>query len=1016
MRSLHGVTRWSRPLLLLVLAVPLASHATPADPAARFQETGQAKDIVPVAKPIVLDGGPRVHVMVRLDKDPVAVVKAKVPGKALSAARRSDVVRALGKDHAAVEELIAARGGKVITHLYDAWNGMRVEIARGAVGELARLPGVRSVTPVRVYDRENARSVPFIGAPAAWGGVPGLTGAHVKVGVIDTGIDYTHADFGGPGTVEAFTAASVTSTSPADPALFGPAAPKVKGGIDLVGDDYDANEAGSLPAPDPNPLDCNGHGSHVAGTIGGFGVNADGTTYTGPYDTTTPSHAFKIGPGVAPGVDLYAIRVFGCSGSTDVVAEAIDWAVKNGMQVINMSLGSPFGDAESADAQAADAAAAAGVVVIASAGNSGPSPYITGSPGAASGALSVAAVDSYVDFPGATLTLDTAAGLTAIDANGLPLPAGPLPIVVLRDPASGGVSLGCSESEYVDAAIAGKVVVTLRGTCARVDRATFGARHGAAAVVMINTSATLPPFEGPIPGVSIPFLGVLPADAAKLLAATAVSSFAAATVPNPGARGVASFSSGGARLYDSVMKPDVAAPGVSIFSVAVGSGNGGEMLSGTSMAAPHATGVAALTVQAHPGWNSEALRAALENTADPALTAGYDPRLLGAGLVQPALSTRTQLVAFSPFGGEGLRRAAIDFGFAEFRRDLRASSAFLVKNLSDRTVTVTLAPAPGPGAPHAVALSTTRLRIPAGQDRLVTARLAVPAATVGDTAGFREVTGAVVVTPEGGANHGIALRIPYYLAARARSNVTVAVAGLRPTATSTAVTLENPGTVVPGTADFYEWGLDSWIDNLGAVDLKAAGVQSWPLGASDRLLVFAVNTWFKWSTAAPHEFDVLVDVDGDGKPDYAVVAADYGNLTAGSYDGRVASAVFNLATGTARIRYLAVAPTDGSTLLLPVRASDLGLSASRSSFTYTVAAYDGLTGSEDAFEGTATFDAWNGALVLPDPVEVLPGATTTATLGINRPVFSAAPPLGLMVVRQENVSGQDQVSITRLPH
>ena len=787
----------------------------------------------------------------------------------------------------------------------------------------------------------------------------------------------------------------------------------MKGGIDLVGDAYDADVATSVPVPDPNPLDCNGHGSHVAGTIAGFGVNPDGSTYTGPYDATTPSHAFHIGPGVAPGADLYAVRVFGCQGSTSVVTEAIDWAVQHGMQVISMSLGSPFGDPESADAQAADAAAQAGVVVIAASGNNGPNAYLTSAPAAASGALSVAAVDSHLDYPGAVLGLDTGATVTAIDANGATLPAGPLALVVLRNP-DGTVSLGCSEAEYVDSVIAGKVVVTQRGTCARIDRATFGARHGAAAVIMINNGPGYPPYEGPIPSVAIPFLGVLTSDAPAVLAAAAIGTLTAATVPNPTARQAASFSSGGARAYDSALKPDVAAPGVSIYSAAVGTGNDGIMESGTSMATPHVSGVAALTVQAHPGWDADALRAAIENTADPAQTAAYDPRELGAGLVQPALSTQTQLVAYAASGAAGVRRAALDFGLAELRRDFRGARTLMVKNLGARTVTVALSTVDDVGAPHSTWLSDTRLVIPGGQTRRVTLGLAVPAASVGDSSAFRQVGGAVRIVPGSGSNAGVALRVPYYLVPRARANVQAVLAGrLSPRHPSANLLVLNPASAVPGTADFYEWGLASPNDGLGAIDLAAAGVQSWPYG-SGRLLVFAVGTWGRWSSAALDEFDVLLDVDGDGVYDHAVVAVDYGAITTGTYDGRVASVAVDLASGLARIRFLAVAPTDGSTLLLPVLASDLGLSASQPRFTYTASSYDGNTSAEDAFQGTATFDAWAGALALPDAVAVDPGTVVTAQLALDPATFQALRPLGLLVVRQENAAGRDQVQLVPL--
>ena len=147
---------------------------------------------------------------------------------------------------------------------------------------------------------------------------------------------------------------------PADPTLFGPNAPKVKGGFDFVGDAYDPtspNPANHVPHPGPNPLDCNRHGSHVSGPAVGFGVTSAGATYTGPCDSTTHNTSFTIGPGVAPRADLYTLRVFGCTGPTQVVVEAIDWAVAHDMQVINMSLGSSYGTADDPSAEASRNAA-----------------------------------------------------------------------------------------------------------------------------------------------------------------------------------------------------------------------------------------------------------------------------------------------------------------------------------------------------------------------------------------------------------------------------------------------------------------------------------------------------------------------------------------------------------------------------------------------------------------------------------------------------------------------------------
>src|SRR5207245_4727115 len=122
----------------------------------------------------------------------------------------------------------------------------------------------------------------------------------------------------------------------------------------------------------------------------------------------------------------------------------------------------------------------------------------------------------------------------------------------------------------------------------------------------------------------------LRSDRAKILAADGgATTLTAATLTNPGFTRFASFTSGGPRIGDSHLKPDITAPGVSISSTFSGSGNLAEFLSGTSMAAPHVTGSAALTRQAHPSWKVEDIKAAIVGTADPAGVAGYSTRIGG---------------------------------------------------------------------------------------------------------------------------------------------------------------------------------------------------------------------------------------------------------------------------------------------------------------------------------------------------------------------------------------------------
>ncbi|HMC70639.1 MAG TPA: S8 family serine peptidase, partial [Mycobacteriales bacterium] len=240
----------------------------------------------------------------------------------------------------------------------------------------------------------------------------------------------------------------------------------------------------SVPQPDKNPLDCNGHGSHTAGTLAGSGVTSGGTTYGGPYNgsiSTNPSD-WKVFPGVAPQADIYAYRVFGCAGSSSIVDLAINQAVADGMNVISMSLGSDLGGTDDPTSVASQNAVDDGVSVVASAGNAGGSGYMVGSPSTSSGVLSVAAMDGTTPtFPGGHFALSTGTSLDAINANGATFSNGlNLPVVVVHDASQpGGVSLGCSVAAFTAANVTGKLAVVQLGGAPVAERDANAKKQGA---------------------------------------------------------------------------------------------------------------------------------------------------------------------------------------------------------------------------------------------------------------------------------------------------------------------------------------------------------------------------------------------------------------------------------------------------------------------------------------------------------------------------------------------------------
>jgi minor extracellular serine protease Vpr len=1051
-------------LIAAATALALAVSAAPAHAVTpsteRFIRTSADGPIGTTFTPRSVSGTQKVDVIVQLAGDPVAVVQAKA-GSPLTSGERTAVKTKLRKAQDALSDDITAKGGKVVAKLQSAYNGIRVRIAANKASALAALPGVTGVHRLTPKALNNTVSVPFLGVPQAWQAT-GKTGKGVKVAIIDTGIDYTHADFGGPGTESAYADALANSaaTLPADSTLFGPSAPRVKGGYDFAGNDYDADgtNGSPTPAPDPNPLDCEGHGTHVAGTTGGGGVTASGSAYTGPYDSSTPSKSFIVGPGVAPEVDLYALKVFGCTGTTDLSVQAIDWAVDHQMDVINMSLGAPFGQEDDPDAVAAANAVAAGVVVVASAGNEGGNPYLVGAPAVGKGVIGVAAVDSTKTFPGAKLTIG-GTSVQAINANNAALPGGTLKIVNVPDqPDTADVneSLGCSAASFTAAGItpgAGQIAVVSRGTCARAAKAIFAQMAGAAAVVMVNTDDGFPPFEGEILSnpddgeayqVTIPFFGVTSASGDVLADAEGASvSFSANTLNNPAYRAVADFSSSGPATSDSGLSPNVAAPGVSIFSAAVGTGSKGQVESGTSMAAPHVAGVAALTVQAHPSWTASQIAAAVVGTADSGKVAGYQVTASGTGLVDAlqAINTQTVVTADSYRTAAGkIQEATLSFGFAEPWLAYAGTRTITINNLSNQPVTYTLSAQAGPGSrPAKVLLGKKKVTVKARGTVTVPVTLAVPAASIGtslagdDQFSFRQVSGSVVVSSRAGS-----LTVPYLLVPRAQARLDAQLVSDKQfslfTAANTAVKkrpkpattqpsynlnlrLSNFGGALPALADVYTWGLTDKAKDLpkGSVasgyDLRAVGVQSFG-DADNPLVVFAVNTHDRWSNAASVEFDVDVDTNRDGESDYVVIGYDSGYIRNGEYNGLTEVFVLDTATGAlSPSGYLAQAPTDSSTILLPLDASSLGLSASSGAFTYTASAYTVLGLGEDSIADWASYDPFHKAFSDSDQVMVGRNKTAKLTVVADQAAYAAQKPKGLMVVSVDNKSGSSEAKL-----
>ncbi|MGL5827356.1 MAG: S8 family serine peptidase, partial [Nocardioides sp.] len=1021
-------------------ATASAPDAQPAEPAPMAKPGLLSKHMGKLSVGLDRDRAARQSVFVRLTGRGAAAV-AKRESTTTAAREAADDLAATVNDRsdAALSDAKAADDkAKRLFTVSNAVPGIGMELNADAIEALAERDDVVKIS--RIYPKKlaNANSATLIKAVNSWK-YAGGTGEGVSIGVIDDGLDYTHADFGGVGTPEAYEAAIADETAAgwreSLPAL-GQA--KVAGGYDFVGNDYDADPDSDVyqpvPNPDPNPIGCGQHGTHVAGSAGGYGVTAEGKTFDGDYATLTRDDLLemKVGPGMAPESTLYPLKVFGCDGSTDAVIPALDWALDpNGdgdfsdhLDIVNLSLGSDYGVVDDPENDVVDALTAQGVLSVISAGNNGDLTDTAGSPGNAVSSLGVAStVDAYQLRDG--LTVDAPANLAGVEAgqfsssydwaNNGPTGA-PVSGEVVAIP--GDNADGCDPLSAEDAAaVAGKVAwlewddddATRR--CGSATRSGNVVAEGAIGAVF---TSKLDVFGAGILGIEdIPVLQ-LPKDGTDKLRPAAEAGTLQVTFDGAQAASIAdvdsglndtisSFTSRGTHGSLGVIKPDVAAPGDTIASAGSGTGDGVLVLSGTSMAAPTAAGVAALVKANHPEWKPNKVKAAVMNTAGHDLWTGkrksglrYGPARVGSGRVDALRAVSTSVIAWSPGPKSpvsvsfGVVPVPVDGGTVVQTRKVK------VANTSKRPVEVSLSYESinsASGVSYSVWPRTLTLD---GKDtKAVRVTMKVRPTylrhEIDPTMDMKQLdlarqfvsdsSGRLLVTPAGKR----ALRVPVFAAAKPVSTTTGTVEDGVIVLNGQGVDQGSSSSGYVSLASVLQYGASSGVlpecapgQVSGCADTKserAGDLKYVGAGSSGEWLWFGIATRGEWATVgntmSPY---VDFDVDGDSVPDYETYVQNVSGtdvLVAFTIDLNTGDTVdiepvnFNLGNVDTNV-------FDSDVILLPVLKEAVGvpLDGTSAPISYSVGTFSGYTGEDIDSVDPVEFDAGAPALATGPPLHI----------------------------------------------
>ena len=708
-----------------------------------------------------------------LEDPPVA---SQFPKERMGLADATSYRRSLGQRQQGVRAELARRGIEPTGSVTAVMNAVFVVAPVDSAADLATIPGVKSVVPIRTYKRKLNRATALVNAPAAWSALGGAenAGAGVKIAILDTGIDQQHPAFqdlslpmpaGFPlcnGSDCAFTSNKVIVARSYVRQLAAGSSP--------------TNPAADSRPDDYSPRDRVGHGTAVASTAAGHS-NTGLVTFSG----------------VAPKAYLGNYKIYGSPEvndftTDDVIILALEDAINDGMDIVSFSSGGPAftgpmdtgaacglasGQPCDLSAQAFENAAKAGMVIVTAAGNEGedgntyPTFNSIDSPADAPSVIAVGGTTNShtfvetVDVPGRPgLHNLTVAGGDSLVAPGVI--GGPLVDVSVF----GGGTLGCAA--FPAFSLAGTIALIQRGTCNFSTKAQNAWDAGAVGVIlyMADSSPLLSP--GGLSSIGIPVVMLSLADAQSLQAYAAGTPGASVDINphgieieavNPNL--VVGFSSIGP-TPDASLKPDLVAVGGnannggSIYMATqkydplgdMFSADGYAIADGTSFATPMVSGAAALVKQKHPGFTAAQVKSALVNNASSTQVThddsgnSVDVRWLGGGMLDANAAVAASITS-DP--------ATISFGSIKLASQLPMTRQLSIKNSSAASVNLSLAVTPA-GASGGVAVTVTQpnVALAAGASAVVSLILSGSVPASGFYSG--------VITVQGGPN---SLRIPY---------------------------------------------------------------------------------------------------------------------------------------------------------------------------------------------------------------------------------------------------------------